>query len=190
LEEQLPGVVEAMRAGSVSINRISGAIDDQAHRFVPRGRLEPVAAADQRRCQSIAARIRLPAVEPLGPKASVVDAIAGSPADADDAPVRDPDVETATRRAEDADRWDPAVRRLGRPLVDADGPGAVMRSPGTPDVLDAVATLVGRPPRDPGLSRQVRRTIQRRLSVRFLHRVHLTIPYLQAAPIASRCDPG
>jgi len=84
-------------------------------------------------------------VEALRAEPAVVHAIVGATADADDPTTGHPDVEAAAGRTEDADGLDPALGLDRHPFVDTNRPGAGVRGPWPPDIVDAVARLTHGP---------------------------------------------
>ena len=97
LEEELPRVVEAMRPGAVQIDCLLRAFDDQAHCLVPGCGFEASAPTDQGHGQPIGAGVGLPSVQAFRAEPPVIDAIAGSTADADDPAAGHADVKAAPR---------------------------------------------------------------------------------------------
>jgi hypothetical protein len=130
LEEELAAVVEGRRERAALVEGLPTAPGDEAHRRLPRCRLQLAVTPHERLRQAVGRVVCLPAVEPLGAEPPVVDAVFGPAAHADDATVLDGDVEPAVVGAEDAGRLDPAidlVLRHREVLVDAHGPFAARR---------------------------------------------------------------
>src|SRR5579885_1428568 len=89
--------------------------------------------------QAIRAGVGDPAVQPLRPEPTAVDAILFAPADADDLAVGHADVQGAAVGTQDAAGLYPALRLPLQFGIHARRPVAGVRRPPAPDVGDAVA---------------------------------------------------
>lgn len=145
LEGQLARGVEAVRERSPLVEQRARALDDAGHRRVPVGLDELAPLADERVPETVGVLLPDPlAVEALRPEPPVVDAVVGTPADADQPAVADGQVARAPVAAQGARRAHPGdvvlVHPVGEVLVDAHRPrrAARVRRPRAPGVRDPV----------------------------------------------------
>ena len=116
-KKQLTRVVDSDCAARVPVAHLTTSPHDQFHRLIPTRFLKPAVVTNEGPRQPLRAMIGYPSVQPFRPQPTVVDAVNGAPAHADDSSFAHSDVQRAAVRAEDAGRLYPTLRLFGRALV-------------------------------------------------------------------------